>query len=266
LVLADEKTNLESPKPAVESGTFTSIESHLATDAKKSNWKKAAILFAFLAFASLFFLLFGWGELLENAQSASWNVLNSEFANAFAVLELSVIGFAALEFWRYTQLKREYAVVSGELQRTAIAEARQRKEALFAAYSQHRKAVQRVEFSTHWVSRLEISDREILRTVLEGLLRLATTPERKAEDVTDADVSNLRRYAPVFGGWDVQKFAAQLLEDGRIEESVFKEIEEFFNKLLRFRQPKRAAKILASLADQLNAQSGTTGQSQKSSS
>lgn len=225
-----------------------SIEDQLQTHEKKSLWERWDFIVFFIASVALMLLLFGWGEFFEKAQAASWLVLNSEFANAFAVLELSVIGFAALEFWRYTQLKREYAVVSGELQRAAIAEARRRKEVLFEAYGRQRKAVQRVAFSTTWDWRLGTSDRENLKSVLDGLLGLAINPESTAENVTDARVSDLRRYAPVFGGWDVQKFAAQLLEDGRIPEPVFQDIEAFFDMLLRFRQPDNAKAILARLA------------------
>jgi hypothetical protein len=223
------------------------VEEQLKSAEGKALWKRWAGWLLMAALVLLILLLFVEVEFFQKARDASWSVLNSEFANAFAVLELSVIGLAGLEFWRYTQLKREYAVISGELRRQAIAEEQRRKDVLYEAYGRQRKSVQRGTFSTPWDWRFGAEDRDNLKTVLEGLLGLAINPEKTAENVTDASVSELRRYSPVFGGWDVQKFADRLQEDERISETVFRNIEAFFD-LLRLRQPDRAKEVLAKLA------------------
>lgn len=250
-----------APTPADTSADKPdSIEQDLRDHEQKRIWKRWDFISFGVGTFFLVLLVFGWGEFFENAQAASWYVLNSEFANAFAVLELSVIGFAGLEFWRYTQLKREHAVVSGELQRQANAEAMRRREVLFEAYGRQLKSTKRVTFSTPWEWRIGAADRENLAVVLKGLLGLATNPESTAENVTDARISDLRRYSPTFGGWDVQKFATQLLEDGRIPEPVFRDIEAFFDTLLRFRQPDNARAILARLATHFRPTPSTTEQ------
>lgn len=247
---ANEQPTANPPPPASDSTPDVPlpVENQLAALEGKALWRLWAVRLLLAAFVLLFLLLFIEVEFFQKAREASWYVLNSEFANAFAVLELSVIGLSGLEFWRYTQLKREYAVISGDLQRRAIDEKRRRREVLFEAYGRQVKSTRRVTFSTPWDWRIGAADRENLAVVLEGLLGLAINPESTAENVTDAQISDLRRYSPTFGGWDVQKFAAQLLEDGRIPEPVFRDIDAFFDTLLRFRQPDNAKAILARLA------------------
>jgi hypothetical protein len=239
-----------SPAPDVTTNTKPekSLEQTLAAREKKTEWKRWGKITFWLGFGFLFALLFFECHFLDRARDAGWRVVNSDFANAFAVLELSVIGFAGLEFWRYIQLKREHAVISGELKRQTDAENFRRKGVLFEAYGRQRKSVQRVSFSTPWAWQLAEGNRENLKVVLDGLLGRAINPASTAENVTDAQIADLRRYAPTFGGWDMQKFAAQLLEDERISDEVFRDIEDFFEKLLRFRQPDSASEVLARLA------------------
>src|SRR5262249_55571133 len=139
------------------------LERTLADTERKTEWKRWGKITFWLGFGFLFALLFFECHFLDYARDAGWHVVNSDFANAFAVLELSVIGFAGLEFWRYTQLKRAHAVISGELKRKADDEQIRKRGALFDAYGRQRKNVQRVTFSTPWAWRLVEEDRENLK-------------------------------------------------------------------------------------------------------
>jgi hypothetical protein len=166
----------------------------------------------------------------QAARDLSWIVLSSNFANAFAIIEVTPILFAGAQMWRFEQAKRTYYLVSDS---AAIEEKKREQEKLkqeFSEYQKLRSSLERITFASPWPLspfrsqpiRANEEDKQNFKSVSELAVALA-----QGEEITDyrekkvaLEIERLRQHAKSFSFFsrNLADFVEKLIEDKVIVE------------------------------------------------
>lgn len=119
-------------------------------------WKALFIISTLLTAVLIFFAFCSY---LISAQAAAWFVLNSRFANAFAILATTPALFAAGQYWLYDQSKRTYYLVSDSADEERKRKAKARAEQLLSEYEAFRAMLDQIQFRSPWSNRRLRSNR-----------------------------------------------------------------------------------------------------------
>ncbi len=121
-------------------------------DPKRKPWQRADFWLLVAGLIILLFLAFyprglgDMGQFAYQARSIAWIVLNSNFATAFSLLAVSPLLFAGAQFWRYSQARQKFLVVSGmySAQQSVIRE--QKRLAALTELQSMRRKVETLDF------------------------------------------------------------------------------------------------------------------------
>jgi hypothetical protein len=172
-----------------------------------------------------------FGFRLGVAQDRAWDVLNSNFATAFAVMAIALIFFAGRQYQRRTEAEHNYAIATDEAKRTAEARRTTARKLAYSAYERTRDKLTSIDFRAPWRESLSFrstkvtdADRKNYELVQSAALKFAQgdtlDPTLSNDDEISKETRRIEALIPkftLFGAKpDFGDFIAQLLRNSAL--------------------------------------------------
>ncbi|MBU1289376.1 MAG: hypothetical protein KJ871_16810 [Alphaproteobacteria bacterium] len=134
----------------------------------------------------------GEGGFLRLANTLAWQVLNTEFSTAFAVIWIATLFFAGVQYQRRVESWHNFSIATDDARRARAAQTTRAKKLAYDKYTDALQNLSQVEFREPWSNQTRSraivttdSDRANLKLVIEKAIQFAIGEKLEIEDADD---------------------------------------------------------------------------------
>lgn len=235
-------------------------------------WTPWSFSFGLAGILLLLILAFGqpewerWGFSIGRAQAATWVVMDSDFATAFAGIWIAIVFFVSTQAQRLLECKHEHGIATNEAGRVEKAKLAKERYAAESAWVAAKDAVSKITIRDPWPSTyskaltVTDTDRANFEIVIGRAKELATgrlsENDQRETQMLKSETKRLREFAPRFWsfgfGVDFASFIGRLFDQMLIKDDAERAMLEDVRKAIAERNILKIKSALSEISEKLS--------------